>query len=74
MAWELPESTELDGGVVRWTTFGEGLPDRPGPWDSYSSFLWRDIGPALARHGRKVYVFDLPGYGQSDKRDGQDSR
>jgi pimeloyl-ACP methyl ester carboxylesterase len=72
MAWELPESTELDGGVVRWTTFGEGSPIVLVHGTPYSSFLWRDIGPALARHGRKVYVFDLPGYGQSDKRDGQD--
>ena len=38
----------------------------------YSSFLWRDVAPALARAGRRVYVFDHLGYGQSDKRDGQD--
>ncbi|MEJ8672641.1 alpha/beta fold hydrolase [Streptomyces sp. MS1.AVA.1] len=37
----------------------------------YSSFLWRDIAPALART-RTVFVFDHLGFGQSDQREGQD--
>lgn len=72
MTWELSEAAELDGGVVRWDTIGVGSPVVLVHGTPYSSFLWRDIGPALARHGRQVYVFDLLGYGQSDKRDGQD--
>jgi pimeloyl-ACP methyl ester carboxylesterase len=37
----------------------------------YSSYLWRDIAPALAlRH--TVFVFDHLGYGQSDRRPDQD--
>ncbi|WP_260757320.1 MULTISPECIES: alpha/beta hydrolase [unclassified Mycobacterium] len=32
----------------------------------------RDIAPALARLGRRVYVFDYPGNGQSEKHERQD--
>lgn len=38
----------------------------------YSSFLWRDVAVALSRRGRKVFVFDHLGDGQSDKHAGQD--
>ncbi|MFI0404815.1 alpha/beta fold hydrolase [Actinomadura sp. 3N508] len=37
----------------------------------YSSYLWRDIAPALALT-RKVFVLDHLGFGQSDQREGQD--
>src|SRR5215212_2763301 len=35
------------------------------------SYLWRNIVPALAEH-RSVYVYDLLGYGESEKGEGQD--
>ena len=38
------------------------------PW---SSFVWRQIAAAL-RVTHTVYVFDLPGFGASEKRGGQD--
>ena len=70
--WELPEAYDTDDGVVRWARLGTG----GGPvvlvhGTPYSSYLWRDIAPALART-RTVHVFDLLGYGQSDKHEGQD--
>jgi pimeloyl-ACP methyl ester carboxylesterase len=37
----------------------------------FSSFVWRRIARELARH-HLVFVYDLLGYGQSDKRAGQD--
>lgn len=37
----------------------------------FSSVVWRRIAPHLARH-RRVYWFDLLGYGRSEKRSGQD--
>ncbi|MBN9792544.1 alpha/beta hydrolase [Pseudonocardia sp. TMWB2A] len=70
--WVLPESYETDAGTVRWARSG-----RTGPpvvlvhGTPYSSYLWRDIAPALART-RTVYVFDHLGYGRSDKYEGQD--
>ncbi|MBE7190591.1 alpha/beta hydrolase [Jatrophihabitans endophyticus] len=72
MSWQLDQTVDLPDGTVRWCMWGDegdsivlvhGTP--------YSSYLWRDIAPALAR-SRRVFVFDHLGYGQSDKRDGQD--
>jgi pimeloyl-ACP methyl ester carboxylesterase len=70
--WVLPETFETDGGVVRWARLGEGGdPVVLVHGTPYSSFLWRDLAPALART-RTVYLLDHLGYGQSEKRDGQD--
>ncbi|SEG57466.1 Pimeloyl-ACP methyl ester carboxylesterase [Nonomuraea solani] len=71
MDWTLGERFETPGGTVRWTAFGQGDPIVLVHGTPYSSYLWRDIAPALALT-RKVYVFDLLGYGQSEQRDGQD--
>lgn len=32
-----------------------------------SSFLWREIGPAIARHKHTAFAIDLLGYGESDR-------
>jgi len=70
--WTLPEEFETDEGVIRWARFGGGAdPIVLVHGTAFSSFLWRDIAPALAL-SRPVFVFDHLGYGQSDKRDGQD--
>lgn len=37
----------------------------------FSSFIWRGIARALVRT-HQVYVWDMPGYGDSDKAHGQD--
>ena len=71
MTWDLTNSAELSDGVVRWDSLGEGPPIVLVHGTPYSSFLWRDVAPALARSGRQVYVFDHLGYGQSDKHEGQ---
>jgi pimeloyl-ACP methyl ester carboxylesterase len=72
MTWILSRSIELADGTVRWESLGEGPPIVLVHGTPYSSFLWRDVAVALARSGRRVYVFDHLGYGQSDRRDGQD--
>ena len=71
MNWILAEEFETDGGTVRWASFGRGDAIVLVHGTPYSSFLWREIAPALALR-RKVFVFDHLGYGQSDQRDGQD--
>jgi pimeloyl-ACP methyl ester carboxylesterase len=38
------------------------------PWSSY---VWRHVAPALSET-HTVYVYDLPGYGQSEQFEGQD--
>ncbi|MGX1913938.1 alpha/beta fold hydrolase [Streptomyces phaeochromogenes] len=73
-AWELRESWESPIGTLRW--------DRLGPEDGppvvllhgtpFSSYVWHDIAPALAADGHRVHVWDMPGYGSSQKNDGQD--
>jgi pimeloyl-ACP methyl ester carboxylesterase len=71
MTWQLREEFHTDAGIVRWARTGSGDPLVLVHGTPYSSFLWRDIAPALSdRH--TVYVFDHLGYGQSEQRDGQD--
>lgn len=71
MDWTLDEEFETPGGTVRWRHLGGGDPLVLVHGTPYSSFLWRDIAPALART-RTVFVFDHLGFGQSEQREGQD--
>jgi pimeloyl-ACP methyl ester carboxylesterase len=71
--WQLTDSVPSRAGEVRWARLGaEGaeplvlLHGTP-----FSSYIWRDIAHALAHHHR-VYVWDMPGYGESEKTDRQD--
>lgn len=71
--WQLRESFSSTSGTVRW--------DRLGPGDGepvvllhgtpFSSFVWRDVALALAQQ-YQVFVWDMPGYGTSEKHRGQD--
>jgi pimeloyl-ACP methyl ester carboxylesterase len=72
MSWSLTDTAYLPQGEVRWQTFGEGPPIVLVHGTPYSSFLWRDVAPALGRRGRQVFVFDHLGYGQSEKHEDQD--
>ncbi|NDZ96964.1 alpha/beta hydrolase [Streptomyces sp. SID6673] len=70
--WNLDHVFRHADGDIRWRQFGEqGPPIVLVHGTPYSSFLWRDIAPALART-RRVIVFDHLGYGQSDKSEMQD--
>lgn len=71
MSWNLEEQFETPDGTVRWASFGSGEPIVLLHGTPFSSYIWRDIAPALART-RTVYVYDLLGFGQSDQREGQD--
>jgi pimeloyl-ACP methyl ester carboxylesterase len=71
VGWTLGEEFHTSGGTVRWTVLGRGDPIVLVHGTPYSSYLWRDIAPALALT-RKVYVFDHLGFGSSEQRDGQD--
>lgn len=61
------------GGAVRWDVQGEGSPVVLLHGTPFSSFIWREIAPALALDHR-VFTFDLLGYGHSERRPGQDLR
>ena len=69
--WRLSRRQNTEQGAVAWDRLGDGpalVLVHGTPW---SSFVWRQIAPALGTRWT-VYFFDLPGFGMSDKRDGQD--
>lgn len=69
--WRLSETFQFEGNAVRYGVSGSGPPlvlVHGTPW---SSFNWRHVIPALAPWFT-VYTYDLLGYGQSEKREGQD--
>ena len=59
------------GQRIAWGMMGEGEPIVLVHGTPFSSQVWRRIAPWLARR-RTVYFFDLLGYGESEKRTGQD--
>ncbi|MGW7272649.1 alpha/beta fold hydrolase [Streptomyces sp. NPDC054864] len=71
MTWHLAETFETPDGYVKWASFGKGDPVVLLHGSPFSSYIWREIAPALART-RKVYVWDLLGFGQSEQGEGQD--
>lgn len=69
--WRLGRRAGLSAGEVAWEVFGEGPPVVLVHGTPSRSYIWRDIVPALAeRHS--VYAYDLLGYGESEKAEGQD--
>ncbi|MHA6631063.1 alpha/beta fold hydrolase [Pseudonocardia sichuanensis] len=71
--WRLPETYRSSAGTVRWHRLGP--PGAPPVvllhGTPFSSYVWRGVARALARRHR-VHVWDMPGYGASEKREGQD--
>ena len=67
----LNQQYESAHGLVQYRVIGDGEPlvmVHGTPWSSYT---WREIAPKLAETHR-VHLYDLPGYGRSEKYDGQD--
>ncbi|MGH3661015.1 MAG: alpha/beta fold hydrolase [Micromonosporaceae bacterium] len=71
--WELPETFHSASGEVRWSRFGDpdGHPVVLLHGTPFSSYVWRAIARSLARD-HQVHVWDMPGYGASEKAAGQD--
>jgi pimeloyl-ACP methyl ester carboxylesterase len=69
--WRLGRSHQFRGQTARYDIIGDGPPVVLVHGTPFSSYVWHRIAPLLARH-RRVFIFDLLGYGQSEKRDGQD--
>jgi pimeloyl-ACP methyl ester carboxylesterase len=69
--WKLGNFLEYRGDRVAYDAIGVGSPIVLVHGTPFSSYVWRRIAPALAENYR-VHVFDLLGYGASDKREGQD--
>ncbi len=69
--WDLPQEFLFKGQSVRFGVIGDGPPLVFVHGTPFSSVVWRRIVPHFARD-RRVYFFDLLGYGQSEMREGQD--
>ncbi|MGY4920066.1 alpha/beta fold hydrolase [Streptomyces sp. 900116325] len=71
--WQLTERFSSTSGDVRWDRLGQ-----PGQQPvvllhgtPFSSYVWRAVARSLARD-YQVFVWDMPGYGLSQKSAGQD--
>jgi pimeloyl-ACP methyl ester carboxylesterase len=69
--WDLPEVFDFHGQEVRYGSMGAGEPLVLLHGTPFSSVVWRRIAPRLATR-RRVFYFDLLGYGRSHKRHDQD--
>lgn len=69
--WLLDREFESSAGRVRYASFGQGAPLILMHGTPFSSYEWHRIAPILAEYAT-VFVYDMPGYGASEKRDGQD--
>ncbi|WP_149831337.1 alpha/beta fold hydrolase [Streptomyces tailanensis] len=71
--WQLTRTFTSTSGDVRWDRLGQ--PGRPPVvllhGTPFSSYVWRAVARSLARD-REVFVWDMPGYGTSEKTEGQD--
>jgi pimeloyl-ACP methyl ester carboxylesterase len=69
--WCLSKCFEYSGQSIAYDTLGEGKPLVLIHGTPFSSYAWRTVARELARD-HKIHVFDLLGYGQSEKAEGQD--
>lgn len=67
---QLNRRYSFHGESIAWGSIGSGEPIVLVHGTPFSSQVWRRVAPWLARH-RTIYFFDLLGYGESEKRDGQ---
>src|SRR5687768_14922588 len=72
-AWRLSERFNFHGHTIAWGAIGDGPAAVVLHGTPFSSIEWRRIAPWLAKD-RRVFYFDMLGYGRSDKPDGDVSR
>jgi len=69
--WRLQRRARVAGGEVAYEVLGDGPPVVLVHGTPSRSYIWRGVLPVLSeRHA--VYVFDLLGFGESEKREGMD--
>lgn len=59
--------TIVDGHRIAWNVFGDGEPVVLVHGTPSSSLIWRKVVPALTAAGFRAHVFDLLGYGESER-------
>ncbi|MFP8959090.1 alpha/beta fold hydrolase [Streptomyces nanhaiensis] len=72
--WQLHRTYDSPSGTVRWDRLGpkDGEPVVLMHGTPFSSYVWQEIARALAARRYQVFVWDMPGYGASEKFSGQD--
>ncbi|MFO7482954.1 alpha/beta fold hydrolase [Oceanibaculum nanhaiense] len=70
-SWNLTRRFDFRGQEVAYDILGDGPPLVMVHGTPFSSYVWRNIARELARD-YTVHLYDLLGYGQSEKREGQD--
>jgi pimeloyl-ACP methyl ester carboxylesterase len=71
MSWDLRRRVTLSGGEIAYDVLGYGPPLILVHGTPSRSYIWRDVAMTLANRFT-VYVFDLLGFGQSERREGLD--
>jgi pimeloyl-ACP methyl ester carboxylesterase len=69
--WRLSRRAATSDGEIAWEVFGDGPPVVLVHGTPSRSVLWRDVVPVLAERFT-VYVFDLLGFGQSERHEHQE--
>lgn len=69
--WRLTRRTRVQDMEIAYDVLGDGPPAVLVHGFPSNSYIWRNVAPALAREHR-MFVYDLPGQGQSERRDGMD--
>jgi pimeloyl-ACP methyl ester carboxylesterase len=70
-AWNLRRRLTLPGGEIAYDVFGYGPPLILVHGTPTRSYIWRDVAMRLADRFT-VYVYDLLGFGQSERKEGLD--
>jgi pimeloyl-ACP methyl ester carboxylesterase len=70
-AWTLTRRAATSRGEIAWDVIGDGPPVVLVHGTPSRSVLWRDVAPVLAEHFA-VHVFDLLGFGQSERHEHQE--
>jgi pimeloyl-ACP methyl ester carboxylesterase len=70
-AWTLTRHAATSRGEIAWDVIGDGPPVVLVHGTPSRSVLWRDVAPVLAEHFA-VHVFDLLGFGQSERHEHQE--
>ncbi len=70
--WRLRQCARLSGGEIAFDVFGDGPPVILVHGTPSRSYIWRGVVPTLAE-SHAVLVFDLLGFGESERREGMDT-
>ena len=62
-----PDNVIIDGQRIAYGVYGAGIPVLLVHGTPSYSYIWRDVLPGLVDAGYRVFVYDLLGYGHSER-------